>query len=183
MSRTVSAAAYESLMQFLYRAPIGLVQTTLGAVEMIDPSSARLLMPLSNDGSLDNLFDVLEGVAPQLRSQAQAAQREGDVVCDALRVTFIPHSRSRFSITTSTLDRIAFEKTDIENVLAKMNDAQLNKLSFGAVEVDANAGVEEGKFSKLFEYVFDNQMNPTKVKVHMENAISGGSFWIFVMRL
>lgn len=128
---------------------------------------------------------------------------------------------------TSTLDRIAFGKTDIENVLAKMDNAQLNKLAFGAVEVDAtgtilkynaaegaitgrdpkavigknffkevapctnrpefkgvfDAGVKEGKFSKLFEYVFDNKMNPTKVQVHMENAISGGSFWIFVKRL
>lgn len=128
---------------------------------------------------------------------------------------------------TSTLDRIAFGKTDIENVLAKMDNAQLNKLAFGAVEVDAtgtilkynaaegaitgrdpkavigknffkevapctnrpefkgvfDAGVKEGKFSKLFEYVFDNKMNPTKVQVHMKNAISGGSFWIFVKRL
>jgi hypothetical protein len=40
-------------MQFLYGAPIGLVQTTLeGEVEMINPTSAQLLMPLSSDGSL-----------------------------------------------------------------------------------------------------------------------------------
>ncbi len=88
MSGIVSAAAYESLMQFLYRAPIGLVQTALdGEVEMINPTSAQLLMPLSGEGSLDNLFDLLAGVAPQLRSQAQAALREGDVICDALRVS------------------------------------------------------------------------------------------------
>jgi len=87
MSGTVSAAAYEALVQFLYQAPVGLVQTTLsGEVEMINPTSARLLMPLSRDGSLDNLFDVLDGVAPQLRGQAQAVQREGDVICDGLRL-------------------------------------------------------------------------------------------------
>jgi hypothetical protein len=75
-------------MQFLYGAPIGLVQTTLeGEVEMINPTSAQLLMPLSSDGSLDNLFGVLRGVAPQLRSQAQAALGEGDVICDTLRLT------------------------------------------------------------------------------------------------
>lgn len=75
-------------MQFLYRAPIGLVQTTLGGeVEMINPTSAQLLMPLSSDGSLDNPFDVLDGVAPQLRGQALAAQREGDVICDTLHLT------------------------------------------------------------------------------------------------
>jgi len=88
MSGTVSAAAYEALVQFLYQAPVGLVQTTLsGEVEMINPTSARLLMPLSRDGSLDNLFDVLDGVAPQLRGQAHAVQREGDVICDGLRLT------------------------------------------------------------------------------------------------
>ena len=53
-------------MQFLYRAPIGLVQTTLdGTVEMINPMSASLLMPLSRTGNLDNLFVVLDAVAPQ----------------------------------------------------------------------------------------------------------------------
>ncbi len=88
MPTTVSAAAYESLMQFLYRAPIGLVQTTLaGEVEMINPASAQLLMPLSSNGALDNLFDVLAGVAPQLRGLAQAVKPEGDVICEALRVT------------------------------------------------------------------------------------------------
>ncbi len=130
-------------------------------------------------------------------------------------------------MTTSTLDRITFGKTDIENALAKMNDTQLNQLAFGAVEVDAtgkilkynaaegaitgrdpkavigknffkevapctnrpefkgvfDAGVKEGKFSKLFEYVFDNKMNATKVQVHMKSAISSGSFWIFVKRM
>jgi photoactive yellow protein len=130
-------------------------------------------------------------------------------------------------MTTPTLDRIAFGKTDIENVMAKMNDAELDKLAFGAVEVDAagkilkynaaegaitgrdpkavigknffkevapctnrpefkgvfDAGVKEGKFSKLFEYVFDNKMTATKVNVHMKSAISGNSFWIFVKRI
>ena len=88
MASTVSTPAYESLMQFLYRTPIGLVQTTLlGEVEMINPTSARLLMPLSRGGSLDNLFDVLDGVAPHLRGQVQDSQCDGDVICDALRVT------------------------------------------------------------------------------------------------
>lgn len=30
---------------------------------------------------------------------------------------------------------------------------------------------------------FDNKMNPTQMQVHMKNAISGDSFWIFVKRL
>ena len=79
--------AYESLMQFLYQAPIGLVQTSLaGDIEMINPMSARLLMPLATDYNLDNLFDVLDSVAPQLRQLAAEFNALDGVVCDGLRI-------------------------------------------------------------------------------------------------
>lgn len=130
-------------------------------------------------------------------------------------------------MTIATLETVAFGKTDVENVLSKMDDAQLNKLAFGAVELDAtgkilkynavegaitgrdpktvvgknfftevapctnrpefkgvfDAGVKANNLNTLFEYVFDHQMKPTKVKIHMKRAISGGSFWIFVKRV
>jgi len=79
--------AYEALVQFLYRAPIGLVQTSLdGAVEMLNPMASNLLMPLARDGGLDNLFTVLDDVAPQVRTLADAFAEPTGVVCDALRV-------------------------------------------------------------------------------------------------
>jgi hypothetical protein len=62
------AAEHEALMQFLYLAPVGLVQTGIdGEIVMINPISAQLLMPLSRDGTLTNLFTALEDVAPELR--------------------------------------------------------------------------------------------------------------------
>ena len=77
----------EALMQFLYQAPIGLVQATLdGEITMINPMSAQLLMPLAPGGDLGNLFGVLQGVAPQLRALAEAAPYPGGEVCDGLRV-------------------------------------------------------------------------------------------------
>jgi len=45
-----------------------------------------------------------------------------------------------------------------------------------------DAGVKKGELNTLFEYVFDYQMKPTKVKVHMTKAMSGSSYWIFVKR-
>jgi photoactive yellow protein len=122
---------------------------------------------------------------------------------------------------------VAFGKSDLANVLAKMDDAQLDKLAFGAVELDAtgrivkynaveaaitgrdpravvgknfftevapctnrpefkgvfDAGVRGGDLNTMFEYVFDHQMKPTKVKIHMKRAISGATFWIFVKRV
>lgn len=46
-----------------------------------------------------------------------------------------------------------------------------------------DTGVKEDNLNTMFEYVFDYQMKPTKVKVHMKKSINGASFWIFVKRL
>lgn len=125
------------------------------------------------------------------------------------------------------LDIIAFGKTDIENVLAKLSGKDIDKLAFGAIELDKNgtvlkynsaegaitgrdpaavigknffrevapctakpafkgvfdAGVKANNLNTMFEYVFDNQMQPTRVKVHMKRSISGASYWVFVKRI
>ena len=129
-------------------------------------------------------------------------------------------------MTTATANTTAFGKTDVENVLAKMTDTQLNKLAFGAIELDAagkilkynavegaitgrdpkavigknfftevapctnrpefkgvfDAGVRAKNLNTMFEYVFDHLMKPTKVKIHMKQAILGQSYWVFVKR-
>jgi GGDEF domain-containing protein len=59
------AGEYETLLQFLYVAPVGLVQIdAAGEIAMINPLSAQLLMPLTRDAGLGNLFTALQGVAP-----------------------------------------------------------------------------------------------------------------------
>ncbi|QJE02701.1 bifunctional diguanylate cyclase/phosphodiesterase [Massilia forsythiae] len=79
--------AYEALVQFLYRAPIGLVQTGLdGTVDMLNPMSSSLLMPLVHDGSMDNLFTVLQDVVPQLPHLVSSFGQPSGVVCEGLRV-------------------------------------------------------------------------------------------------
>jgi photoactive yellow protein len=44
-------------------------------------------------------------------------------------------------------------------------------------------GVREGNLNTMFEYTFDYNMAPTKVKIHMKKAIADDSYWIFVKRL
>jgi photoactive yellow protein len=127
----------------------------------------------------------------------------------------------------SDMDLVGFTKTDIDNVLNRMAEKDIDKLAFGAVELDRNgtvlrynaaegaitgrnpaavlgknffrdvapctskpafkgvfdAGVRGDNLNTMFEYVFDYQMKPTKVKVHMKKALSGGNFWIFVKRV
>jgi diguanylate cyclase (GGDEF)-like protein len=82
-----SVDAYEALVQFLYRAPIGLVQISLdGTIEMLNPMSSSLLMPLAVDANLDNLFEVLRTVAPQLGALASGFGAATGVICESLRI-------------------------------------------------------------------------------------------------
>lgn len=46
-----------------------------------------------------------------------------------------------------------------------------------------DAGVKAAHLNTMFEYVFDYNMTPTKVKIHMKKALTGDTFWIFVKRL
>lgn len=83
----VNTDDYEALIQFLYVAPIGLVQTSLdGEISMINPVSAKLLMPLSLDGGLDNLFTALAGVAPDLCQLTASFAPPRGMVCDARHI-------------------------------------------------------------------------------------------------
>ena len=114
--------AYEALVQFLYRAPIGLVQTDLaGTVDMLNPMASNILMPLVRDGDLDNLFAVLDGVAPQVKQMADAFDQPSGVVCDALRV---PLEASTAPGAPQVLS-ISLLKLDPERLMAAISDATL----------------------------------------------------------
>ena len=77
------AGEYEALLQFLYMAPIGLVQTDIdGAITLINPKSAQLLLPLQKTAGLDNLFGALEMVAPELRNLVAGFTASSGIVCD-----------------------------------------------------------------------------------------------------
>ena len=81
------AQEYEALLQFLYMAPVGLVQLAAdGAIQMLNPLSAQLLMPLSRDGGLTNLFEALAPVAPDLRSRCASYAEPHGQICDAIRL-------------------------------------------------------------------------------------------------
>ncbi len=114
------AATHEALVQFLYRAPIGLVQTTLdGTIEMINPMSASLLMPISQDGDLDNLFVALEAVAPDLRERVQHFEAENGTVCEGVR---IPLPVGATLGTATQILSISLSKLDATRLMAMVGD-------------------------------------------------------------
>ena len=115
--------SYEALMQFLYRAPIGLVQTTMtGAIEMLNPMSAQLLMPLSADGSLDNLMAVLGPVAPELPRLLAEFEEPAGVVCDGLRIVL--DARSGIATAPQVLS-ISLLKVDGARLMVVLTDVTL----------------------------------------------------------
>jgi hypothetical protein len=78
--QTDSDDAYETLMQFLYRAPVALMQLRRdGEIEMLNPMASQLLMPLAPDGDLTNLFKVLQAHAPDLAHPAVRRRRQGTI--------------------------------------------------------------------------------------------------------
>ena len=91
-----SAAADDNLINFLHRAPLGLVHLAPdGTVSAINPMAESLLMPLSPEGRLQNLFAALSEVAPQLQRMAGDFPAVTGTVCDGIRVPLIGKANSR----------------------------------------------------------------------------------------
>jgi signal transduction histidine kinase/CheY-like chemotaxis protein len=82
-------ASYElALLEFLYRAPVAMLQTDGdGQVQLITPRAAQLLLPLAPGGTLDNLFDVLAPTLPSLRDEVAAFGCGRGTVFEGRRVT------------------------------------------------------------------------------------------------
>jgi PAS domain-containing protein len=86
-------AMYEELLQFLYRTPWGLLQTARnGDVQMLNPVAAKLLMPLTHNGRLDNVFDLLRNSRPELQALVDATTGRHAVVCEDLPLPGLQHT-------------------------------------------------------------------------------------------
>ena len=113
--------AEEALMQFLYQAPVGLVQLAAdGTVEMMNPMAAQLLLPLSPAGGLDNLYKVLHRAAPQLRQLVSNFKARGGTICDALRMP-LPGDRSDRGV--HRVLALSLMKLDAGRLMAMVSDA------------------------------------------------------------
>ena len=130
------AAEHEALMQFLYLAPVGLVQTAAdGEILMINPVSAQLLMPLLRDGNLVNLFDALAGVAPELRHLCATFARPSGMVCDGLHIHVTGRAPKVLSLTLLKLDeaRLMAVLADVTEQVRRDRQLRQNEAWLGAL--------------------------------------------------
>jgi diguanylate cyclase (GGDEF)-like protein/PAS domain S-box-containing protein len=77
----------EKLLEFLYAAPVGLVEIDAsGTIEMINPYAMKHLLPLAGARDTGNLFAMLESCAPELRNLFDGFAAERGTVCDGHRI-------------------------------------------------------------------------------------------------
>lgn len=114
------AGELEALTQFLYLAPIGLVQATIdGAIVLINPMSAQLLMPISRNGELTNLFETLGDICPDLRHRMRAFPEQRGKVCEDLHLQIHAGAPRRDQPQILSLTLL---KLDDTRLMAVLND-------------------------------------------------------------
>ncbi len=165
-----TTSVYQSLLQFLYRAPIGLVQTDqAGKIEMINPISARLLMPLSHDGGLDNLFTALQDVAPQLRQLAAGAADPGGMICEGLRIP-IPARIGPAEIHCGA--SIGIVRRDNATGDA---DAVLQEASLAMAEAEHGGG---GRYVLFDQAMYARATQRSELETDLRRALSEGQLFV-----
>jgi len=116
-------AEHEALIQFMYLAPVGLVQADMqGVIAMINPISAQLLMPLAPQACLNNLFDALEGVAPELRHLCASFTAPSGMVCEGRHIVLHHGGRARIERGTPEVLSISLLKLDAARLMAVISD-------------------------------------------------------------
>jgi len=109
---------HEALIQFVYVAPAGLVQARSdGEIVMINPVAAQLMMPLSRDGNLSNLFTALSDIAPDLRSRMAAFTAPQGMVCDGIHLPVPGVGKSERRLFSFSLIKL-----DDKRIMAMLQD-------------------------------------------------------------
>jgi len=82
LSEGATASMTEELLEFLYLMPVGVLKFRGdGDVELMNPAASSLLMPLSLDGTLGNVYQSMALLLPDLsRRVSQFTGRAGTII-------------------------------------------------------------------------------------------------------
>ena len=112
-----------ALLQFLYACPAGLVEfSAAGAIGMVNPAAMGLLLPIAGRPFVINLFDVMDGCAPELRNMIQQFTPPQGPICDGHRIVTGRGERSTVlacSIVKLTGDRYIATISDVTEQVAR----------------------------------------------------------------
>jgi len=122
----------ERLLRFLYEAPVGLMLVRRdGSIELSNPAVVRLLLPIARRPALENLFEVFEDAAPELRNMMFAYVPASGLVCDQYRILY-PRQKSSPPdlVLTATIYRLepdAFMVTLLDTTKTVRYELQLHR--------------------------------------------------------
>jgi hypothetical protein len=104
--RDSNAEALEELLQFLYLTPVGIVKFAAdGAIGLINPMASQLLLPLGPNAALDNLYESLAPLVPDLRGLVDRFTAKAGAVLDEPRLeTRVGGARQVLSLTVSRVN-------------------------------------------------------------------------------
>ncbi len=126
------AENYEELLQFIYQAPVGLIQANVaGDVSMMTPKAVQLLMPISEQAEIRNVFDALSSTAPELRHLTHSFQKKRGIIVERRRCPVVDTSGQTTSVLELAInklakDRLVFQIQDVSELVKRENEAMLN---------------------------------------------------------
>jgi EAL domain-containing protein (putative c-di-GMP-specific phosphodiesterase class I) len=155
-ARNDSGSMHGPLMEFLSRAPIGVLQAALdGTIETVNPMAAGLLAPLSSSGQLDNLFVALAEAAPQVRQMVAAFDQASGTVCESIRVPLAGRANSAvpqiLSLSVFKLDAVRLMAT-VSAVVAEPAVSERSSRR-GAMEGELRQAIAENKLLVKYQPV------------------------------
>ncbi len=134
---------YEALLSFMYLSPVGIVRSDKsGFVDMMNPLAAQLLMPLVKGGSIQNIFDSLASVAPELRNLVASFKAERGPVCENHRVFVTPAKDDAVVLSCSIIkvssDVLMTVLTDISRQVAAERRARQTESWLAGIYTSVN---------------------------------------------
>ena len=136
-------AEHEALLSFMYLSPIGIVRSTLsGEVDMLNPLSVQLLMPLAGPRGVTNVFESLSNVAPELRNLVSSFDAERGPVCEGHRIVLTP-DRERSTVLSCNIlkvneDTLMTTLTDISRQVEAERRARQNESWLAGIYTSVN---------------------------------------------
>jgi diguanylate cyclase (GGDEF)-like protein/PAS domain S-box-containing protein len=95
----------EELLQFLYLMPVGVVKfRATGKIDLINPMASALLLPLTPDASLDDLYTSLASLVPDLRRRVEHFTGQAGVIIDQRQLDVQTGGQAR--VLSLTVNRI-----------------------------------------------------------------------------
>jgi diguanylate cyclase (GGDEF)-like protein/PAS domain S-box-containing protein len=135
------ASDYEELVEFLYLTPVGIIKFRPdGTIVMANPHATQLLMPLSDDMDMSDLYRLLGRAMPDLRARIEAFRAPVGQICDQIQMR-VPDTHSVLTL--------GINKIDPDTLMAVVQDITR------AIEQESRIFDDQQRFRAIFENVRD----------------------------